>query len=133
VLLDLHAYNFRREGPNKPPAEQKTHPEVNIGTGSLDHKVFGNLLERFMRDMHQFDYLGRHLDVRENVKFKGRHLAHWIHNRFPKKVCVIAVEFKKFFMDEWTGIGDIEKIEAIRDALQSTVPGLLQELECIEG
>ena len=48
-------------------------------------------------------------------------------------MCVIAVEFKKFFMDEWTGIGDIEKIEAIRDALQSTVPGLLKELECIEG
>ena len=131
VLLDLHSYNFRRKGPNKPPAEEQTNPEVNIGTGSMDRKLFGDLLERFMHDLHQFDYLGRHLDVRENVKFKGRHLAHWVHNRFPQKVCVLAVEFKKFFMDEWTGVGDIEKIEAIRSALQSTVPGLLQELECL--
>ena len=68
----------------------------------------------------------------ENIKFKGRQLAHWIHTRYPTTACVIAVEFKKFYMDEWTGVGDVEQIEAIRDALQSTIPGILEELKTLE-
>jgi hypothetical protein len=32
-------------------------------------------------------------------------------------------------MDEWSGIGDIEQIQAIRDALNVTIPGILQELQ----
>jgi hypothetical protein len=35
-------------------------------------------------------------------------------------------------MDEWTGIGDMEQIQAIRDALQSTMPGILEELEGLQ-
>jgi len=132
VIFDLHAYNFRRSGPYKPPADEKTNPEVNIGTGTMDRTLFGPLVDRFMDDLRHFKFLGRHLDVRENVKFKGRQLAHWIHRRYPFKACVIAVEFKKFFMDEWTGIGDVEKIDAIRDALQATLPGIFEELRKME-
>jgi hypothetical protein len=129
VIFDLHAYNYRREGPDAPPADAGTHPEVNIGTGSLDRAICGHIVERFMTDLRQFDFLGRHLDVRENVKFKGRHLAQWIHENYPGTACVIAIEFKKFYMDEWTGIGDVEQIQAIQAALQSTIPGILKELE----
>lgn len=132
VILDLHAYNFRRSGPYKPPADEKANPEVNIGTGTIDRTLFGPLVDRFMDDLRHFEFLGRHLDVRENVKFKGRQLAHWIHRRYPFKACVIAVEFKKFFMDEWTGVGDVEKIDAIRDALQATLPGIFEELMKME-
>ena len=129
VILDLHAYNYRRGGPDAEPAAAETHPEVNIGTGSMDRILCGHIVERFMADLRRFDFLGRHLDVRENVKFKGRHLARWIHRNYPGIACVIAVEFKKFYMDEWTGVGDVEQIQAIRAALQSTVPGILEELE----
>lgn len=132
VIFDLHAYNYRRGGPHEPPANPETHPEVNIGTGTMDRKLCGHLVDRFMEDLRRFDFLGRHLDVRENVKFKGRQLAHWIHSRYPSTACVIAVEFKKFYMDEWTGVGDVEQIEAIRDALQSTIPGILEELKTLE-
>lgn len=129
VIFDLHAYNYRRAGPEEPPASAETDPEVNIGTGSMDRAICGHIVDRFMDDLRRFDFLGRHLDVRENVKFKGRHLAQWIHENYPGIACVIAIEFKKFYMDEWTGIGDTEQIQAIRDALQSTVPGVLEELE----
>lgn len=131
VVFDLHSYNFRRLGPNKPPADDKTHPEVNIGTGTVDRHVYGTLIDRFIEDLRCFNFLGRHLDVRENVKFKGRQLAHWIHQRYPGRACVIAIEFKKFFMDEWTGVGDVEKIEAIRAALESTLPGIVEELKAL--
>ena len=133
LILDLHAYNYRREGPDSPPADPETHPEVNIGTGSMDRELCGHIVERFMKDLRAYDFLGRHLDVRENVKFRGRQLAQWIHSTYPGVACVIAVEFKKFYMDEWTGVGDIEQIQAIRDALRSTLPGLYEELKRCEG
>ncbi len=129
VIFDLHAYNYKRQGRTGPPADPSENPEVNVGTGSMDRKACGHIVERFMADLRKFDFLGRHLDVRENVKFKGRQLAQWIHEHFPGRVCVISIEFKKFYMDEWTGVGDVEQIQAIRDALQSTIPGILEELE----
>ena len=86
------------------------------------------LVERFMSDLGAYDFPGGGLDVRENVKFRGGYFPRWIHETFPDSACAIAIEFKKFFMDEWTGAPDLRAIDAIRDALQSTVPGVLDEL-----
>ena len=33
--------------------------------------------------MRSYDYFGRRLDVRENVKFFGGQLPRWIHENFP--------------------------------------------------
>jgi hypothetical protein len=81
--------------------------------------------------LRAFDFLGRQLDIRENVKFRGGQLARWTHEQFPHSGCVLSIEFKKFFMDEWTGIPDSTQLEAIRQGLQSTVPGVLEELKKI--
>lgn len=62
------------------------------------------------------------------MKFFGGQHARWAHERFPETACVLAIEFKKFFMDEWTGQPDMTLVEAIGDALKSTVPGVLEEL-----
>jgi hypothetical protein len=133
VIFDLHSYNYRRKGHNSPPSDPESNPEVNVGTGSLDKARFGRIVGRFIRELHAFDFLGRHLDVRENVKFKGRQLAGWIHNRYPESACVLSVEFKKFFMDEWSGEGDENLISTIHAALNSTIPGILHELKCLEA
>ena len=53
---------------------------------------------------------GRPLDVRENVRFKGRQLAAFVHERFPTTGCALAIEVKKTFMDEWTGVVDEEHL-----------------------
>jgi len=129
VVFDLHSYNYRRKGPHAPPEDPAKNPDVNVGTGSIDRERCGPIVQRFIHDLRQYDFFGRHLDVRENVKFKGRHLAQWIHRKFPGSACVLAIEFKKFFMDEWTGIADIDVIEEIRKALHSTLPGILEELQ----
>lgn len=128
VMLDLHSYNHRRQGPEGPPADLEGNPEVNIGTGTMDRHFWGGLVDRFMQDLHSFDFLGRRLDVRENVKFVGRQFPKWVHSHFPKSGCAIAIEFKKFFMDEWRGELNIEIHSAIRQALLSTLPGLEEEL-----
>jgi N-formylglutamate deformylase len=133
IVLDLHSYNYRRPGPHDSPEGPGSNPDVNVGTGSLDRQRYAAIVERFMADLRNFDFTGSHLDVRENVKFKGRKLAQWIHGNFPESSCVLSIEFKKIFMDEWTGVGDLEAIEAIREALHSTLPGMLEELATLES
>lgn len=131
VVFDLHAYNYRRGGPDAPPQSPVENPEVNIGTGTLDREYWGALVDCFIRDLTHFDFLGRHLDVRENVKFVGRQFAKWTHDNYPKSACLLAIEFKKFYMDEWSGLGDPVQIQAIRQALASTLPGIKESLAAL--
>lgn len=128
VVLDLHSYNHRRDGPRAPPADPAGNPDVNLGTGTMDRGRWGTLVDRFVADLSAADYLGGNLDVRENIKFKGRGFPIWVHTTFPETGCVLAVEFKKIFMDEWTGEVAADAHEAIRQALQSCIPGLLESL-----
>jgi hypothetical protein len=128
VVLDLHSYNHRRKGPQGPEADPKANPEVNLGTGTMPSGAWRNLVERFLADLRGFDFLGRRLDVRENVKFRGGFFPRWIHTEFSETGCALAVEFKKFFMDEWTGTPDTGQLKTIRKALASTIPGILEEL-----
>jgi len=128
VLFDLHSYNHRRAGPEAPPAAQEENPEVNVGTGNLDRERWGPVVESFLSTLRGFDFGGRHLDVRENVKFKGGYLSKWVQENFPRSGCALAIEFKKFFMDEWTGEPARETVEMIRQALASTVSPILDIL-----
>jgi N-formylglutamate deformylase len=129
VVLDLHSYNHRRQGPGEPPDDPTQNPEVNVGTGTLDRNRWAQLVDRFIGDLTAFEFLGRHLDVRENVKFRGGHFSAWIHENFPNSGCCLAVEVKKFFMNEWTGEIAGEEFEAIPRSLEATLPGLLESLE----
>ena len=133
VVLDVHSYNHRRDGADAPPADTKTHPEVNVGTGTLDRDWWAPVVDRFMSALRQYNYQGRSLDVRENVKFRGGNFCRWIHETFPGSVCSLAVEFKKFFMDEWTGEADRRQLTELQAALKSTWPQLLEALACLRN
>ncbi len=129
LVLDLHTYNHRRDGPDAPPADPAGNPQVNVGTGTMeDRSRFAALIDRFMEDLAAYDFPGGRLDVRENVRFRGGACAAWAHRTFSEKACVLSVEVKKFFMDEWTGVADETLVGAVQQALGSTVPGALEEL-----
>ena len=128
VVFDLHSYNHRRNGPNGPPADPAQNPEVNVGTGAMDRNRWTPIVERFLGDLRAFDFAGRRLDVRENVKFRGGYFSQWIHESFPASGCSLAIEFKKFFMDEWTGELYPAEHQLILEALRWTIPGILEEL-----
>ncbi len=131
VLLDVHSYNHRRDGAAADPEPLAENPEVNIGTGSVDRSRFSPLVDRFVEEMAAPD-VGCRVDARENVKFEGRQLAWWVHDRYPRVGCVLALEFKKVFMDEWTGEPDRPAIERARAYVAATVPGILDELRRLE-
>jgi hypothetical protein len=128
IVLDVHTYNHRRDGADGKPADAETHPEVNIGTGTMNRNRWAPLVEGFISELRRYNYLGRRLDVRENVKFRGGNFCRWVHETFPDSVCALAVEFKKFFMNEWTGDVDRGQLNELQKALKSTAPRLLQIL-----
>ena len=128
VVFDLHTYNHRREGPSGPPAALAGNPQVNIGTGTMQRERWASVIDTLIETLREFDFPGGKLDVRENVKFFGGNHPRWAHEKFPNSACVIAIEFKKFFMDEWTGEPDEGLVEAIGDALQFTAPAVLEAL-----
>ena len=128
LLYDLHTYNHRRDGANGPMADANQNPEVNIGTGTMDRTFWAPVVDRFIDSLRAYDFHGRSLDVRENVKFQGGEFGRWIHQTFPKQVCAIAIEFKKFFMDEWTGEVYQDEVECIYKALESTLPSVRDAL-----
>lgn len=128
VVLDVHSYNHRRAGPDSSPDDAVGNPEINLGTGTMERARWSRLVDRFIGDLRSAEASGRRLDVRENIRFRGGHLSKWVHERFPESGCALAVEFKKTFMDEWTGVPDEEAIAGLRDALGATIPGLVEEL-----
>jgi N-formylglutamate deformylase len=128
VVFDLHSYNHRRDGPNSPPADPQENPDVNVGTGTMVRARWAPVVDRFIEDLRGASVLWRRLDVRENVRFRGGYFPQWIHETFPETGCALAIEVKKFFMNEWTGEANLDQVDAIRQALARTVPGVLEAL-----
>jgi len=129
LLLDLHSYNHRRGGPQAPPEDSAGHPQINVGTGTLDRARWGRLAERFISDLSKAVYDGKNLDVRENVLFRGGFLSRWVHETFPASGCALAVEVKKTYMDEWSGEPFEPRIREIGEALVSALPGARELLK----
>jgi N-formylglutamate amidohydrolase len=127
VVLDLHSYNHRRGGPDAPPAPPVENPEVNVGTGSVDPRWRG-LVDGFMQQLGRCRVLDRALDVRENVRFRGGEFSRWVNRRYGERGCALAIEFKKTFMDEWTGALDQRHLEELQGALATVVTRLPAEL-----
>lgn len=116
VLLDVHSYNHRRDGADADATPQADAPDINIGTSSMPREQWAFLLDPLMEAMRRFDFNGRNLDVRENVAFQGKgELTRFVHQRYPGQGCAIAIEFKKFFMDEWSGEPDAAELSAMRE------------------
>ena len=115
VLIDVHSYNHRRDGPDREPTAQDKAPDINIGTFSMPRDQWAFLVDPLMDAMRGFDFNGRRLDVRENVAFQGKgEQTRFVHDGYPGRGCAIALEFKKFFMDEWTGEPDPAELSAMR-------------------
>ena len=121
VLIDVHSYNHRRDGPDGAPTDPARAPDINIGTFSMPREHWAYLVDPLIEALCAFDFNGRTLDVRENIAFQGKgEQTRFVHDRYPQRGCAIALEFKKFFMDEWTGEPDPAELDAMRRLIAFT-------------
>ena len=123
VIYDIHSYNMRREGP-KALVNSAADPQINLGT-QHNHQKWRNLTDQLLKVL-QTGKDGQVYDVRENVKFKGGFLSAYLNNKFGDKGCIFSIEFRKDFMDEWTG-------EVFPQKLQEYKQLLLQSIETLEN
>ncbi len=129
VLLDIHSYNHRRAGPKQAPTPDAEAPQINIGTISMDRARWAHVVDPFVESLRSHTFGGRHIDVRENVAFQGRgEQTRFVHTNFPDSGCAIAIEFKKFFMDEWTGKPDPKALGTMRKMITASLPVLLDAI-----
>lgn len=130
VLLDIHSYNHRRNGADAAPTPEEQAPQINIGTISMDRARWAPVLDPFMDSLRSHEWDGKPIDVRENIAFEGRgEQTRFVHANFPDSGCAIAIEFKKFFMDEWTGEPDRAALDAMRTMITGSLPVLLSSLK----
>lgn len=125
VVLDVHSYNHRRAGADAPATDPGEAPEINIGTFSMPRMKWAHIVDPFIDALRSYDIRGKHLDVRENIAFQGQgQQTRFIHETFPVSGCAIAIEFKKFFMDEWSGWPNRQALMDMRALIKATLPVL---------
>ena len=123
VVFDVHSYNHRRDGPDEAPTDPLEAPAINIGTSSMDRDKWAYVVDPLIDHLRKSNFRGKKLDVRENVAFEGRgEQTRFIHETFPDTGCAIAIEFKKFFMDEWSGAPDVEALVELRQIMAGALP-----------
>lgn len=128
LLIDIHSYNHRRDGPDAAPASQDANPDIELGITTLDPARWGETAKRFANVLRRHPVRGALPDVRCNVRFPtGGHFPEWIYAHWGDKVCTISPEYKKIFMDEWTGQADIAALYALRGGLEHAVDAVRPE------
>jgi N-formylglutamate amidohydrolase len=119
ILYDIHSYNHRRSGSEGDADPVEESPIVNLGTGSLPARWKG-IADTFVESARDMSFSGNPLDVRENVRFEGRHVAAWVHENYGQNGCALAIELKKVFMDEWSGEVYSDRLEQLVEILLHT-------------
>ena len=121
LLLDLHSFNHQRNGPDAEPAAASDNPDIDLGLTTADEERFGEVVDAFWSGL-EGEAAGRALDIRRNVRFvDGGHWPEWVFAEYGADVCTITLEYKKFFMDEWTNRADISMLEDLRTNLSRAV------------
>lgn len=128
LLVDIHSYNHRRDGADAAPSSQDDNPDIELGITTLDPDRWGDTAKRFANVLRRHPVRGALPDVRCNVRFpSGGHFPEWVYAHWGDKVCTISPEYKKIFMDEWSGRADIPALYALRDGLQHAVDAVRPE------
>lgn len=117
VILDVHSYNHKRQDADT-EADTEKHPEINMGT-AWNLPQWKSICREATEWLSTSKILGHPVDARENILFKGGAFAQWVIENFGVKGLVLSVEFKKTFMDEWTGVADIPHVLQLRKLMDS--------------
>lgn len=122
LVLDIHSYNHRRVGATGPSAPQAENPDIDLGATTLNKAVYGDLLDQFAQGLRSRPVSGKSPDVQVNVRWEdGGNFPEWLHATYGDAACVITLEYKKIFMDEWGQEADILALQDLREGFQAAV------------
>lgn len=113
IVLDLHSYNYRRFGPLALPEPQIQNPDIILGRNILPQNLYPKV-ETLRQLLDGQDLMGYKIDCRCDVKFPGGHLSRYLNHNYQGKILCLAIEFKKIFMDEWSGKLNQPVFEALK-------------------
>ncbi len=126
IVLDLHSYNHRRGGPNANPDPQCNNPDIILGRNNLPESVYP-YIENLRSSLNGIPFQNTCLDCRCDVKFAGGYFSRWVNDTFGNRILCLAVEFKKIFMDEWTGELNLTAYNQLKKIFQTAVLNWMSE------
>ncbi len=122
LVLDVHSYNHRREGRDAEPDDPRSSPDIDLGATTLNKDIYGGLLDRFGEALRSRPVTGRTPEVGTNVRWDdGGHFPEWLQAEYGDAACVMTLEYKKIFMDEWGHTADILALQDLREGFLAAV------------
>ena len=115
MVWDIHSYNAKRDSADQ-PVDKQANPQINLGT-FYNRPKWRYVIDQFIDSVASQQFMEAPIDIRENVKFKGGHLAQHLTSKYGEKGCVLSIEFRKDFMDEWTGVPYMPLIQSYKQLL----------------
>lgn len=105
VVFDIHSYNHRRGGPDAEKDPQIQNPDIILGRSNMAEKYYDSVEDLAIR-LRTIQLESGSLDARCDIKFPGGNFPRYLNKTYAGRLICIAVEFKKIFIDEWTGVLD---------------------------
>lgn len=122
LVLDVHSYNHRRKGRDAEPDDPQRSPDIDLGATTLNKDIYGELLGKFGDTLRSHPMGNRSLEVGTNIRWEdGGHFPEWLHAKYGDAACVITLEYKKVFMDEWGHSADILALQDLREGFLAAV------------
>ncbi|MDZ4181739.1 MAG: N-formylglutamate amidohydrolase [Candidatus Cloacimonadaceae bacterium] len=127
VVLDLHSYNHRRGGASAKPDPQSENPDIIIGRSNLELAHYP-AAQALCEMLDGAPFQGGSIDCRQDVKFSGGYLSRWLNHHYPQSLICLAIEFKKTFMDEWSGELDHDAFAELKALFHASVQRWLSDI-----
>lgn len=125
ILFDIHSFCYQRE--NKVKWWEDSKPEINLGTRYINRDFFSPLIDLFLDGMSGATLDGQTLRIVENDIFPGGYLTRKFARSHNRQVLVLAIEYKKIYMDERTGELFNNKLHTLKENLLLTKDRLFSE------
>jgi len=116
VIFDMHSYCYQRE--KKQAWYRDPRPEINLGSKSVNKELFKKAIVSFLENLSGLRIGDHSVRAAENEIFQGGYLSRRLSKVWHNQVLVLALEYKKIFMDEWTG-------EVHKEILDQLVQGFM--------
>jgi N-formylglutamate deformylase len=127
IIFDSHSYCYQRE--ERLPWYIDKKPVINLGTEPINQTIFRKLVKNFINQLAKISINGRLISVAENEIFKGGYLAKRLCTQHHDRLVLFAIEFKKIFMDEWSGEFYQPIFEELVDKFSRAVKDFLVEIQ----